>query len=74
MNENKWRKSTYSSSNGGDCVEVGMIVDHGSQGEALLGQASGDIAIRDTKAHEEGPVLRFAPQQWTAFLQGIRNS
>ena len=25
MNEIRWRKSTYSSSNGGNCVEVGCL-------------------------------------------------
>ena len=46
MNKTRWRKSTYSSSNGGNCVEVG--------------QATRIIAVQDTKQHGRGPVLRFA--------------
>lgn len=38
----KWRKSTYSTSNGGNCVE--------------LADAAGAVAVRDSK-DPDGPVL-----------------
>ena len=41
-----WRKSSRSSGNGGNCVEVG--------------QANRDVAVRDTK-DRQGPVLAFTP-------------
>jgi hypothetical protein len=41
-----WRKSTYSSGNGGECVE---IADHANR-----------VLVRDTK-DRSGPVLRFTP-------------
>ena len=30
------------------------------------------IAIRDSKA-VDGPVLTFSPQEWAAFVAGVRN-
>jgi Domain of unknown function (DUF397) len=50
----RWRTSTYSGANGGECVEVGQDQDL--------------IAIRDTK-DRTGPVLRFAPGVWRRFAQ-----
>jgi hypothetical protein len=60
MNETRWRKSTYSSSNGGNCVEVG--------------QATRIIAVQDTKQHGRGPVLRFAPGAWRRFVDQVKRS
>jgi len=54
----RWRKSTYSGSNGGNCVEVG--------------QAPGSVAVRDTKDNGTGPALRFTPGAWEAFAEKIK--
>jgi hypothetical protein len=43
----------------GACVEVTRV--HGM------------IAIRDSK-DVDGPVLTFSPQEWAAFVAGVRNS
>jgi Domain of unknown function (DUF397) len=48
-----WRKSTYSAANGG-CVEVSAV-------EPVVG-------VRDTKQHDEGPVLEFPGSAWRAFI------
>jgi hypothetical protein len=53
-----WRKSSYSSGNGGQCVEVARNLPD-------------LIAVRDSK-NREGPALVFAPQEWRAFLDGVR--
>jgi hypothetical protein len=53
-----WHKSTYSGGNG-SCVEV-----------ADLGSV---VAVRDSK-NKSGPALVFAPDQWRAFVQGIKTS
>ncbi|UXY23049.1 DUF397 domain-containing protein [Streptomyces cynarae] len=51
-----WRKSTYSSGEGGECVEV-----------AVAGCA---VYVRDSKrAVEGGPVLRVGPAAWAALLE-----
>ena len=54
-----WRKSSYSGSNGGTCVEVGTI-----------GPA---VAVRDSM-HQDGPQLVFAASAWQAFAIQLRDS
>jgi hypothetical protein len=53
-----WVKSSLSFSNG-NCVEVTSL-------------PAGQIGVRDSK-DPEGPVLRFTPDEWHAFLGGVRN-
>jgi hypothetical protein len=53
-----WRKSSYSSGNGGAWVEVADLPD-------------GRRAIRDSK-DRPGPVLIFTPAEWAAFTAGVR--
>jgi hypothetical protein len=57
MQEVTWIKSSLSFSNG-NCVEAATLPD-------------GMIGIRDSK-NPEGPVLRFTPGEWEAFLGGAR--
>jgi hypothetical protein len=59
MNENRWRKSTYSSPNGGNCIEVGQ---------------AGRVLVRDTKQAGTGPVLRFSPDAWRRFANQVKRS
>ena len=54
----KWIKSSLSFSNG-NCVEVANL-------------PAGEIGVRHSK-DTEGPVLRFTPDEWHAFLGGVRN-
>jgi hypothetical protein len=54
-----WRKSTYSGSNGSDCVEVGGT-----------GRA---VAVRDTK-DRAGAVLAFGPDAWRRFAATIKDA
>lgn len=54
--ESNWRKSSYSGSNGGECVEVATA-------DAVL--------VRDT-ADRNGPVLTFTPDAWRSFTTAIR--
>ncbi|MET9499741.1 DUF397 domain-containing protein [Streptomyces sp. NPDC006552] len=49
----QWRKSSYSGTNGGECVEV-----------ATLPAA---VAVRDSKNLDAGP-FRVAPDAFTAFV------
>jgi hypothetical protein len=53
-----WRKSSFSGSNGGDCVEAADF-EHG-------------IKVRDTKDNGLGPVLTFGASAWETFLATIR--
>jgi Domain of unknown function (DUF397) len=54
----QWRKSSFSGGNGGGCVEVARNLPS-------------IVAVRDSK-DREGPALVFTPQQWRAFLDGVR--
>ncbi|MGN9809012.1 DUF397 domain-containing protein [Micromonospora sp. BQ11] len=50
----RWRTSTRSGPDGGNCVEV-------------ADNLSGVVAVRDSK-DPAGPVLTFAPVAWRAFV------
>jgi hypothetical protein len=51
-----WQRSSYS--NNGTCVEVAELADGGR-------------LVRDSK-DPAGPVLAFTPQEWTAFVLGVK--
>jgi len=51
-----WRKASYSSGNGGNCVEVARNLP-------------GVVAVRDSK-DPSGPALIFTPDEWRVFLDG----
>jgi Domain of unknown function (DUF397) len=54
----RWRKASYSGNGGADCVETGSI--------------PGAVLIRDTKDHEQGPVLHVSPRAWTSFTAALK--
>ena len=54
-----WQKSSYSGSNGGQCVEVARNLP-------------GIVAVRDSK-HPDGPSLAFTPGEWQVFIDGVRH-
>ena len=54
----RWRKSSHSSTNGGECIEVGT--------------APGTVAVRDSK-DLAGAALAFAPGRWQAFTRAVKN-
>jgi hypothetical protein len=58
-----WRKSSYSNSSGGSCVEIAILV--GAPGEH-------DIAVRDSK-DPHGPALTFTAGQWRDFTAAIKS-
>ncbi|MCX4958910.1 MULTISPECIES: DUF397 domain-containing protein [Streptomyces] len=47
-----WFKSSYSASEGGDCVEVAA--------------SASQVHVRDSKV-QDGPVLDLAPASWAAL-------
>ena len=52
-----WRKSSYSFSNG-NCTEVATT--------------RAGVLVRDSKMNGTGPVLRFSPANWSAFLASVK--
>jgi Domain of unknown function (DUF397) len=53
-----WRKSSYSGSNGGNCVEVAMLPEDSR-------------ALRDSK-DPHGPNLTFSRDEWRTFTSSIK--
>jgi Domain of unknown function (DUF397) len=53
-----WRTSSYSGSNGGNCVEVATTT-------------ASTVAVRDSK-YPHGPVLAFGPQDWQRFAAQVK--
>ncbi len=51
-----WRKASYSSGNGGNCVEVGTAER---------------VAVRDSK-DPHGSKLAFTPDAWRAFVRRVK--
>jgi hypothetical protein len=46
----------------------------GSEGQCVeLRTREGDVEVRDSKAGEASPILRFTPAEFAAFLDGARN-
>lgn len=52
-----WRKSSYSGTNGGDCVEAADM--------------EGRILVRDT-TDRDGVVLSISPDAWLRFTGALR--
>ncbi|MEU5547710.1 DUF397 domain-containing protein [Streptomyces sioyaensis] len=54
----RWRKSTYSNTNGGSCVEV-------------ADDFPGLVPVRDSK-NPHGPALLVPATAWTAFVDSLK--
>ncbi|CAL9437878.1 DUF397 domain-containing protein [Streptomyces sp. enrichment culture] len=55
----EWRKSSYSGSNGGECVEVAD------------GRLTNSVPVRDSKI-PSGPTVTVGAHAWQAFVNGLR--
>ncbi|MEV4524884.1 DUF397 domain-containing protein [Streptosporangium sp. NPDC049304] len=53
-----WRKSSLSSAEGQNCIEVAELPNGGQ-------------AVRDSK-DASGPVLKFTSDEWSALVSGIK--
>jgi len=60
MTEPKWRKSSRSSGNQGNCVEV-------------ADNLPGRVLVRDSK-DPHGPILTFSPKAWATFTANVPTS
>jgi hypothetical protein len=78
LNQVAWRKASYSTGNGGECVEVGTTwrkasYSTGNGGNCVeVGKAPRAVAVRDSK-DPEGPELAFTPGSWHAFTRRVKN-
>lgn len=55
----QWRKSSYSSPDGQECVEITT-------------ELSGWVGVRDSKLGAGSPVLAVMTEEWQAVLAGTR--
>ncbi|WP_327702427.1 DUF397 domain-containing protein [Streptomyces decoyicus] len=55
----RWRKSSYSNSNGGECVEIADDIP-------------GLVPVRDSK-NPHGPALLIPAAAWTAFVASLKD-
>jgi len=58
MQRTRWRTSSFSSDQGGECVEVADL-------------PNGGRGVRDSK-NPTGPALTFTATEWVAFTTGVR--
>ncbi|MFH0174554.1 DUF397 domain-containing protein [Streptomyces cacaoi] len=56
----RWRKSSYSNVDGGNCLEV-------------ADGFPGVVPVRDSKS-THGPVLMLSVQAWCRFVDGLKDS
>ncbi|MEV8400757.1 DUF397 domain-containing protein [Streptomyces niveus] len=59
LSATRWRKSSYSNSSGGECVEV-------SDDFAAV------VPVRDSK-YPHGPVLAFGASGWVSFVSAVKS-
>jgi hypothetical protein len=55
MTSDRWRTSSYSGGNGGECVQVTATC------------STGRVLIRDSK-NPSGPVLTLTSAEWSRFM------
>ncbi|MGR4878905.1 DUF397 domain-containing protein [Streptomyces sp. LARHCF249] len=75
-----WRKSSYSGSSGGDCVECAPLGATAWRKASYSGNTGGDcvevatqpclVAVRDSK-NPDGPAFAVAPEAFTAFVRSL---
>ncbi|MGW6058679.1 DUF397 domain-containing protein [Streptomyces sp. NPDC055189] len=79
----RWRKSSYSGSSGGECIECAPLngtawrksTYSGNTGGECIEFAPGEgaIALRDSK-NPEGPALTTTPRAFATFVAAAANN
>ena len=59
MNSTRWRTSSYSGGNGGECVQVAAT------------PSARRVLVRDSK-NPDGPMLRIGPSDWRRFTDHFK--
>jgi hypothetical protein len=75
VNDLTWRKSSYSSGEGGECVEIAAwrksTHSCGEGGECVEVASAGAVFVRDT-SDRAGGTLAVPAFAWSAFVAAIR--
>ncbi|WP_030718086.1 DUF397 domain-containing protein [Streptomyces sp. NRRL F-2580] len=68
----QWRKSTYSSTNGGECVECAPLGGAAWRKASYGGTTGGDgqVAVRDSK-NPGGPVFTVTAEAFGVFVRSL---
>lgn len=76
----QWRKSSYSGTNGGECVECAPLGAAAWRKASYSGNTGGccvevatqpcKVAVRDSK-NPDGPAFTVAPEAFTAFVRSL---
>ncbi|OKK19656.1 toxin [Streptomyces sp. CB00455] len=76
----QWRKSSYSGTSGGECVECTPLGGAAWHKASYSGSTGGDcvevaaqpcrVAVRDSK-RPDGPVFTVAPEAFGAFVRSL---
>ncbi|MGW3124772.1 DUF397 domain-containing protein [Streptomyces sp. NPDC001123] len=79
-----WRKSSYSNTSGGDCIEVSddLLASASWHRSSYSNQDGGNclevatgipslVPVRDSKAPSHGTLL-FEASAWSAFVDGVK--
>jgi hypothetical protein len=78
----QWRKSSYSGTNGGECVECTVTGGAAWRKSSYSGSTGGEcvevadglpcaVPVRDSK-NPDGPVLTVGAAAWQSFVDGLR--
>lgn len=74
QDEQRWRKSSYSGSGNGACVEVAWRKSsrsNGGNGDCVeVAFATERVGVRDSK-NTTGPALSFPPAIWRTFARSM---
>ena len=81
MADTQWRKSSYSGTNGGDCVECAVVDGAAWRKSSYSGNTGGDcvevadghpgaVPVRDSK-NPAGPVLIVGAEAWQTFVDAV---
>ncbi|WP_328925869.1 DUF397 domain-containing protein [Streptomyces sp. NBC_00190] len=75
-----WRKSSYSGSSGGDCVECAPLGTAAWRKASYSGSNGGEcvevaaqpclVAVRDSK-NPDGPAFAVGPEAFTTFVRSL---
>ncbi|MGW6849590.1 DUF397 domain-containing protein [Streptomyces virginiae] len=68
----QWRKSSYSGTNGGECVECAPLGTAAWRTASCGGTTGGDgtVAVRDSK-NTGGPVFTVTAAAFTTFVRSL---
>ena len=85
----RWQKASYSCSNGGNCVEIGLwykaSYSCSNGGNCVEVTATQDTSVAPHKSGEnvlylmrdskdpDGPRLAFTTTEWEAFIAGVKD-